>query len=341
MGFYSETGIMTSVEKTVAIFIINWESSSLLLRCLECIVRQESRVAMVAVLDNGSKDPIPEEFYTKFPSVLFSNSTENIGFAAGNNLLFRYSTGCRWIALVNPDAFLEPDWLNKMLSAADEHPEYSFFASRLVQAANHDILDGDGDMLHACGLARREDNGQSVSGRAIEPREVFSPCAAAALYRRDALEAVGGFDEDFFCYFEDVDLGFRLRLAGHRCLLVPEAVAYHVGSATTGGQHGDFAVYHGHRNLVWTYVKNMPSTLFWLLLPLHIALNLVTIIWFSLQGQGAVILKAKRDAFCGIPHMWKKRHNIQRNRRASIIEIWKALDKSTLSLLSQFRRRLL
>lgn len=286
--------------------------------------------ANVVVLDNGDEDPIPEEIYSRFPSVLFLKNVKNIGFAAGNNLLLRKTAGCEWVALVNPDAFLEPDWLSKMLSAAIAHPEYSFFASRLVQAANHEILDGDGDTLHACGLPWREGHGQAISQGAIEPREIFSPCAAAALYRRDAFEAMGGFDEDFFCYFEDVDLGFRLRLAGHRCLLVPDAVAYHVGSASTGGQHSDFAIYHGHRNLVWTYVKNMPGVLFWLLLPLHIILNLATIVWFSIRGKGRVILRAKYDALCGISRMWKKRRDIQRNRRASVGEIWKALDKGFL-----------
>ena len=327
------------MKKSVAILIVNWKSSTMLLRCLECIVRQESMAADVVVLDSGDEDPIPEEFYPRFPSVLFLKNVKNIGFAAGNNLLLRKTAGCEWIALVNPDAFLEPDWLSKMLSAATAHPEYSFFASRLVQDANHETLDGDGDTMHACGWAWREGHGHIITPGAIEPREIFSPCAAAALYRRDALEAVGGFDEDFFCYFEDVDLGFRLRLAGHRCLLVPDAVAYHVGSATTGGQHGDFAVYHGHRNLVWTYVKNMPGALFWLLLPAHIILNLYSIIWFSLQGQGAVILKAKWDALCGIPRMWKKRRDIQRNRSASVGKIWQVLDKSFLPRLSQFRRR--
>lgn len=295
-------------------------------------------VADVIVLDNGVDDPIPEEFYSRFPSVQFHKSEKNIGYAEGNNMLFQKTKGYEWIALVNPDAFLQPDWLRKMLSTAMAHLEYSFFASRLVKAANHEILDGDGDTMHVSGLAWRDGHGQAVSQGAIEPGEVFSPCAAAALYRRDAVEAVGGFDEDFFCYFEDVDLGFRLRLAGHRCLLVPDALAYHIGSVTAGGRRGDFAVYHGHRNLVWTYVKNMPGALFWLLLPAHIVLNLITIIWFSIYGKGAVILKAKRDAICGIPRMWRKRRDIQKRRIASAGEIWKALDKRFLPDLMQTRQ---
>lgn len=324
------------MKKSVAILIINFKSTALLARCLECIVSQMSVTDDVIVLDNGDDDPIPEEFYSRFPSVQFHKSEKNIGFAAGNNLLLQKTAGCQWIALVNPDAFLEPDWLSKMLSTAMANPEYSFFASRLVQDANNKILDGDGDIMHMSGLAWRKDNGQTMSHGAVKPREIFSPCAAAALYRRDALEAIGGFDEDFFCYSEDVDLGFRLRVAGHRCLLVPDAVAYHSGSASTGGRHSDFAIYYGHRNMVWTYVKNMPGALFWLLLPLHIALNLVTIIWFSLRGQGAVILKAKWDALCGIARMWNKRRDIQKNRRASLGEIWHVLDKSFLPRLSKF-----
>jgi GT2 family glycosyltransferase len=138
---------------------------------------------------------------------------------------------------------------------------------------------------------------------------------------------VGGFDEDFFCYVEDVDLGFRLRLAGHKALYVPDAVAHHVGSATTGGQHSDFAVYHGHRNLVWTFMKNMPGILFWLLLPLHAAMNLVAVAVFTLRGQGWVILRAKWDAVKGLPTMWRKRKLVQSTRIATVREIWRCLDK--------------
>jgi len=130
-----------------------------------------------------------------------------------------------------------------------------------------------------------------------------------------ALLELGGFDEDYyFCYGEDVDLGFRLRLAGHRCLYLLQSVAHHVGSGTTGSQHSDFALYHGHRNLVCTFVKDMPGVLFWVLLPLHVALNLVSIIWFVWRGHAAVIMKAKRDALLGLPEMWKKRREVQSKR---------------------------
>jgi GT2 family glycosyltransferase len=122
-------------------------------------------------------------------------------------------------------------------------------------------------------------------------------------------------------------LGFRLRLAGYRCLYVPKSVVHHVGSGTTGGKNSDFSVYHGHRNLVWTFVKDMPGLLFWLLLPLHVMLNLVSIVWLAFRGQGRVVWRAKRDALLGLPKMWRKRQQIQKSRIASISDIWRVLDK--------------
>ena len=96
--------------------------------------------------------------------------------------------------------------------------------------------------------------------------EVFAACAAAALYRRDAFEALGGFEERFFCYYEDVDLGFRLRLAGGRCVLEPRAIVRHVGSASSGQVSG-FAEYHGTRNRLWTFLRDMPTALMPIALP--------------------------------------------------------------------------
>lgn len=324
------------MKERVVFLIVSWNASNLLQRCLETVISQEYPAKEIFVLDNGSEESLTEGFRSAYPSVRFYRSDSNLGFAAGNNLLFSKIPDCQWMALVNPDAFLESQWLNKMLSAAADHPEYSSFSCRLISDADHDMLDGEGDVMHISGLAWREGHGRPFRGKNITSGEIFSPCAAAALYKKEAFDAVGGFDEDFFCYFEDVDLGFRLRLAGYRCLLVPEAVAFHAGSASSGGRHSDFALYHGHRNLVWSYIKNMPGILLWMFLPLHIVLNLITVIWFSLRGQGRVILRAKRDALLGISRMWRKRYNIQKKRKVSSFEIWRVLDKRFLSLIGKY-----
>jgi GT2 family glycosyltransferase len=311
---------------SITVIIVNWNSGELLAECLRRLAAQTVQPARVLVVDNASSDASVAGAGKLAGNVTVLRMNANLGFAAGNN---RALTECdtEFVALLNPDAFPEADWLERLLAAARAHPEAAAFGSRQLFHGDPDILDGVGDNYHISGLAWRERHGMRQQPGDLVAREIFSPCAAAALYRRRILAALGGFDEDFFCYLEDVDLGFRLRLAGHKALYVPDAMVHHVGSASTGGQQSDFAVYHGFRNPVWVFVKNMPGALFWLLLPLHVALNLASILLFSMRGQGRVILKAKKDAFWGIPRMWRKRCAIQADRVASIGRVWKALDK--------------
>lgn len=310
-----------------AVIIVNWNGERFLERCLSALMAQTILPHEIILLDNASTDA-SLEVVKRFPSVKLLSLDENTGFARGNNLAIRAaSADSEWVALLNPDAFVEPCWLEELLLAAQRDPAFDVFGSKLVNAASPSLLDGAGDSYHVSGLVWRTGHGMPAKTGEESEREIFSPCAAAAMYRRRDLLALGGFDEDYFCYVEDVDLGFRLRLSGHRCLYVPQSVAHHIGSGTTGGQHGDFALYHGHRNLVWTFVKDMPGVLFWLLLPLHLLLNLVTIIWFALSGHGAVILRAKRDALSGLPEIWRKRRKVQAGRVASVGEVWRALDK--------------
>lgn len=315
----------------VTVVVVNWNGERFLDRCLSALLAQTVAPHEIILVDNASTDA-SLDIARRFPSVRLLAQNENLGFARGNNLATEVDAESQWIALLNPDAFAEPHWLEVLLAAAQANPNVDFFSSKLLIAADTAVLDGAGDAYHVSGLVWRIGHGVLVSSFPEEACEVFSPCAAAAIYRRSAFEDVGGFDEDFFCYVEDVDLGFRLRLAGYRCLYVPQSVAHHVGSGTTGGQQSDFSVYHGHRNLVWAFVKNMPSVLFWLLLPLHVVLNLVSIIWFALRGQGAVILRAKRDALLGLPKMWRKRQQIQKTRVASIRDIWQVLNKDLLPM---------
>jgi GT2 family glycosyltransferase len=260
------------------------------------------------------------------PEVTLFRLKSNIGFAGGNNIALAQSD-TEFVALLNPDAFPEEDWLEKLLEAAQAHPKAAAFGSRQLREENPAVLDGVGDSYHMSGGVWRNRFGAMQQASDLIPSEIFSPCAAAALYRRKALVDVGGFDEKYFCYLEDVDLGFRLRLGGHKAIYVPQAVVRHVGSATTGGQHSDFSAYHGHRNLLWTFVKDMPGILFWLLLPLHIVLNVVTVTYLIFRGQGGVAVCAKLDAIKELPRIWRKRREIQSRRVATISEIWRVLDK--------------
>ncbi|MFM8731504.1 MAG: glycosyltransferase family 2 protein, partial [Phycisphaerales bacterium] len=193
-------------------------------------------------------------------------------------------------------------------------------------------LDGVGDAYHVSGLCWRQGYGEVLAPDRIarEASRAFAACAAAAAYRRDAFMALGGFDEDFFCYCEDVDLSFRMRLRGLDVAIACNAVVTHRGSVSSGGSRSDFALYHGHRNMVWVFVKNVPGWLFWVLLPAHLMVNLATLVGFAVQGRGGVILRAKRDAIRGLPRMWAKRRQIQRERTVSS---WSILRRMRWSLV--------
>ncbi|WP_119628968.1 glycosyltransferase family 2 protein [Methylocaldum marinum] len=312
----------------VAVIIVSWDSAPFLSKCLASLREQTFQEFRTIVIHNGEFNDTLVSAQSTLESAEIICLGKNRGFAAGNNVAAQLLKGkdCDWIALLNPDAFPEPNWLDNLLKATIAYPEYSFFGSRLVVAHDPTLLDGVGDAYHTSGLVWRRGHGSTAINSYEEPEEIFSPCAAAALYRKDAFLEVGGFDEDFFCYVEDVDLGFRMRLAGHRCLYVPDAVVAHVGSASTG-RHSDFSIYHGHRNIVWTYIKNMPFPLFWIYLPQHLFLNIISVIWFVFFGQTRVILNAKIDAVKGIPVMLEKRRTIQRSRKIKAFDVRKIMNK--------------
>ncbi len=314
------------IADSVTVVIVNWNCADVLGKCIDHLLKQSLVPGLILIMDNGSQD----DSLSLLPAnhrIRVCRLNSNLGFAAANNrALFECTT--EYIALLNPDAFPATDWLENLLSAARINPDVVAFGSLQLCAENPDLIDGAGDIYHVSGLVWRDRHRTAVMpSDKLDNKPIFSPCAAAALYRRQLLIDIGGFDEDFFCYIEDIDLGFRLQLAGHKALLVANAVVRHVGSASTGGQSSNFCVYQGHRNLVWAYIKNMPGFLIWLFLPLHLGLNLFSLCYFAIKGQGRIILRAKIDACKGIQKMWQKRKIIQTQRSASTLEILKMLNK--------------
>jgi len=298
---------------SVLVVVVNFNGGTLLAQCLESLSRQTFRDFRTVVVDNASTDGSADDLEKVFPGVSVIRSKKNLGFAAGNNLAIREAGDASFIALLNPDAIAQQDWLHCLMKAAQEHPEFALFGSRMYADTQHTVLDGVGDAYHVCGLPWRVGHGQNAHGRYLENHEIFAPCAAAALYRQEVFEVTGGFDEDFFCYVEDVDLGFRARLAGMQALYVADAVVEHAGSGLVG-KHSDFQLYHGHRNLVWCFTRNMPWPLLLLYVPQHVLMTLFTLLIFAAKGRGRILLRAKWDAVKGLPLSLSKRRRTQTTR---------------------------
>lgn len=298
---------------SASIIILTWNSGAHMEKFHPALLKQTWRDFEIVLVDNGSTDGSVgeiEDWWKEF-SFVAERLQSNLGFAAANNIGARLARG-KWIVLLNADAYPEPSWLENLVNAAEANPGFTAFSSRQIQFDSPQLLDGAGDAYHISGLAWRNQYNLPADKYGLEKSEIFSPCAAAAMYSREEFLKLGGFDEDYFSYFEDVDLGFRFRLNGGRCLYVPDAVVHHVGSASTG-RRSDFSVYYGYRNLIWTFVKDMPSPWFWLFLPLHIATILFFAIYISLRGQGGAIWGAIFDAIRGLPKMAAKRKIIQKN----------------------------
>ncbi len=320
---------------TVGLVIVTWNAEAFIRRTLAAVAAQTRPPDEVIVFDNCSTDGTWQVLETATRAwtvpVRLVQAGANLGFAAGNNrAVATLSSPCDLVALLNPDAFPDPGWLEALLRAADAHPGAASFASRLMVAERPGVLDGAGDVCHVSGVVWRRFHGQRLADTpdALVAGPVFSACAAAALYRRADWDSVGGFDERFFCYVEDVDLGFRLQRRDRGCWYVPDAVAHHVGSATSG-VHSAFSVYHGHRNLEWMLLKNMPLSLLLRYLPLHLLTIAAGVVRFARLGRAGTYLRAKWDALRGARRMVRARRVAATDLDASAV--LKRLERSSLA----------
>ncbi|PIE56686.1 MAG: glycosyltransferase [Desulfobulbus propionicus] len=307
------------------IIIVNWNSWDYLWKCLDALSTQTYKDFKVFVIDNASNNQEKSVYLKKFSWVEYIENKSNIGFAAANNNVINTIALSPWVVLLNPDTVPDCCWLESLMAAAKAYPEYSSFGSKLLKADEPSLLDGEGDVYHMSGFAWRKGHGQPANTLTTE-YPIFSPCAAAAMYDRKAFQLVGGFDTDYFCYHEDVDLGFRLQLAGFRALQVPSSVVFHHGSATTSTR-SDFSLYYGHRNLIWTWFKNLPLPFLLLFFPIHCLWNIAALCRYIFRGQGKVVGKAKIDGYFSLKKVLKKRSDIQKNRSVSLLFIWSIIDK--------------
>lgn len=313
----------------VSVIIVNYNAGTYLNRCLEALLAQDFQDFEILLVDNGSTDD-SLDYLPQSEKLMVIPLLENLGFAAANNIA-AYEAKGEWLALLNPDAFPEKNWLTALVNAAETHPQFCMFGSTQICADEPNLLDGSGDIYHIIGVPRRG-NFRRPLEELPETGEVFSPCAAAALYRKDIFLEAGGFDERFFCYCEDVDLAFRLRLMGGRCLQVKEAVVHHVGSGITG-KSTFFPRYYGIRNRFLVFIKNMPMPLLLLLLPFHATFQSLCGVSALLNGEFRIFYNAWKDIFRHLPSIWQARQNVQRTRTLDLFSLLRAFTFSPFKLI--------
>lgn len=243
---------------TVTIVIPNWNTQRWLPGCLGGLQAQTYRDFYVIMVDNGSTDNSVAWVQQHYPEVEIIAFAENRGFAVAVNTGIRQAA-TEYVALLNVDTVPQPEWLAELVKTMAESPaEVGALASKMLSLVNPGVIDDAGDTLSWYGSARKRGLGQPAENY-TEPVEVFSVCAGAAFYRRTFLEEIGGFDESFGSYLEDIDLGLRGRLLGYRYFYVPTAPILHQSHGA--GLARSRYVFLMMRNRLALLLKNIPLAL--------------------------------------------------------------------------------
>jgi len=302
----------------ISVIIVNYNGKKFLSDCLNSIFHQTYFPFEVIMVDNASHDGSVEYVQQNFPGVkMFSQST-NLGFAGGTNEGIRQAGG-EFILTLNNDTIITPDFIDELAQPMVSDPSVGMCASKMIFPDGR--INSTAICISRSGAAWDRGMGEPDHGQYDVVEEVFGACAGAALYRRIMLDEIGLFDEDFFLYMEDVDLAFRARLSGWKCMYVPLAQVIHVhgGTAEPGS---DTSVYYGNRNLLWCAVKNFPERTLFIFIPWIIGRSIVVIPYYFLKRKGRAIVKAKVDSVKGLPRMINKRQSIKKTVSDGAIEKW-------------------
>lgn len=304
--------------------IPNWNGVEFLKACLPALQRQTFDDFEIIVVDNGSRDDSVRMIESDYPSVRLIELPDNIGFAAACNRGIQAAHG-RYIALLNNDTEADPGWLEALYLAAAQDEKTGMVASKILLNLETREIDSVGMMVYGDGIGRQRGRGRIDDGSFDRVEEVLYPSACAALYKREMFDDIGLFDEDFFLYCEDTDIGLRAQRAGWKAVFAPEAVVLHKYSLTGGG-YSLFKAMHVERNRMWVCVKNFPRS--WILLmPFHTLRRYFFQACGMISSRGSTarlkekhsfaailwtVLKAYRSAFAGLPTMLRKRREIRK-----------------------------
>ena len=317
-----------------SIIIVNWNGVTLLQECLQSVFSQSYLDIEVILVDNNSSDNSVEFVAKNYPAVKLIQLETNRGFSGGNIEGLKCSNG-QYIVLLNTDAKLSSTWLHYMVLALQSNDKIGLCASKII-IDNTQMIDSIGDCFTTAFNVTRPGEHENENNH-LSKRYVSGACAAAVIYKKQMLDEIGFLDADFYLNHEDTDLNMRAWFAGWKCMLVPEAVAYHKVSASIG-RLSDTSVYFSSRNCEWVWLKNIPLGLMIRYLPQRVLYELCSCAFYCLlSGKWRPFLKGKLDAIRGIPMILVKRRELGRFRRLAAHEIKKEL----FPLVPYLKRQLL
>jgi len=319
----------------ISVIIPNWNGKHFLAECIDSLRGQTFRDFETILVDNGSTDgsaEFAEGRYGDFIRVI--RNKKNLGFTGGNNVGIEAARG-QYIVLLNNDTWAEPTWLEELVKATHFDRPIGMWASKVYSYYKRDQIEAVGELIYWDGLSRSRGQFEQERGQYEKIEEIFFPPGCGGMYRKAVFQDIGLFDEDFFAYGDDAEIGIRARLAGWKGLYVPRAVVYHKNSGT-GGQHSPFKAFYVERNRFWITLKYFP-------LPLLFLSIFFTFYRFAFQAYGAlvhrgaagkftkkysplrligILLRAYGSGFRYLPRMWKKRKLLRPLRKVSYGEIF-------------------
>jgi GT2 family glycosyltransferase len=330
----------------VSAIVVNWNGGAMLQNALASLFAQTWPALEVILVDNASTDGSMEQARQRFGSKLVTiGNAKNEGFARGNNSGIAAAKG-EWVFLLNSDAVCDPQVIATLMQFAADKPEVGQLACRVVRADEPNFFDSTGLLLYPDGVCRSRGWQEKDMGQYDRAEEVLAPHGCACALRKAMLDQIGGFDEDFFCYLEDLDLGVRGQLTGWKCWYVPATLVFHKKSATAGN-YSTFKAFHVERNRLYCLWKWMPrflvfvSPLFTLnryamqayAVHTHQGLSAEFVKEYSVARLFLLLIQARLAALYRLPRMLAKRRQIRNMRTISVREWYGLISRFKLDAI--------
>ena len=279
----------------VSVVTPNYNGEEFLKTFLESLNNDSEYIGEVIIIDNGSSDSSLNYLKNNsfnFPLVIIEND-ENLGFAPAVNQGIEKAQH-EYIFSINNDTEIKRGSIKAMIDLISSDDEIFSVQAKMLQYDNKRLIDDVGDEYNLLAWTKKTGENHDT-GEYVEVREIFSSCAGAAMYKKSLLMEIGMFDANFFAYMEDVDLAIRSRIHGYKNMLCPDAVVYHIGSATSGSRYNEFKVRLAARNNVWVVYKNLPIPLKILNFIFLFLGFLIKYVFFVRKGFGSTYLDGLKE----------------------------------------------